>query len=107
MAKLCIVIFREYWQDQTLTYQCIDTTKGIEAGNNITIGYPCGLPPAAPVGQYATPKEENDWPRCQIRTTTISPCKSQNMKCLLTFLNNILAVFVNMTMVQTALIFIL
>ena len=75
--KVIFFNFREYWQDEMLTYECINGELGIEASNNITIRYPCIW--KLPKGDYDIPEGNNsnlgNWPICMERTTTIKTRK--------------------------------
>ena len=69
--------FREYWQDEELTYHCANGELGLEASNNVTVKYSCIW--GYPVGNYTTPKSEHDWPICMERTTTIKTRKFRKL----------------------------
>ena len=72
-TEFLIFTFREYWEDEELTYNCANGELGLEASNNVTIKYSCVW--GYPVGNYTTPKSEHEWPICMERTTTIKTRK--------------------------------
>lgn len=61
---------REHWEDEEITYGCenkslvLNSMKGVR-----TKSYLC-----AENGEYDTPEEEHEWPKCT--TKAIDPCKS-------------------------------
>ena len=77
---LLVVTFdcREYVAGETLTYACLDSTLGVDAGPSNKIEYNCKHDRAYVLGDYDVPKEDDLWPICQSRTTTVVPGKMRN-----------------------------
>ena len=62
----------EYWEKEFVTYQCNDTSLGLDQGDSVSIGYRCI---SDNPGRYAVPRPEKNetWPVCLKRTTTVKP----------------------------------
>ena len=79
--------FREYSAGETLTYICFDSTLGVDAGSSNKIEYQCKHDRQYALGEYDVPKEDELWPVCQPKTTTVKPGKKRNEVVYLSFLS--------------------
>jgi hypothetical protein len=70
-ANTELLHFSEYWIDQFIYYGCTDKTMGVDAGDSPTIAFKCVV--SEPTGRYETPNENETWPSCLKRTTTVKP----------------------------------
>ena len=62
---------REYWYNETITYLCKDPVLGLDKSAQNRIDYRCLE--LYPAGNYSTPTQDDLWPVCETRTTTVKP----------------------------------
>ena len=66
-------ICRQYKTGWTLTYICFDSTQGVDAGTKNKIEYECKHDIPYVLGKYDVPKQDELWPLCETKTTTVMP----------------------------------
>lgn len=67
------VFFSDTLEGEHIAYMCLDSTLGVDAGSSNIIEFKCIN--AEPRGRYDMPLDNQTWPQCMKRTTTIKSRK--------------------------------
>ena len=75
MSTLIFLFCREYSVGEFVTYMCLDSTLGENGGYLNKVSFECKHDIPYVLGEFNVPKNDDRWPVCQSKTTTIIPGK--------------------------------